>query len=140
MLVLESMKDGVRIRSIDTPLASDSVVVLRPQLEPEHITQALAQGLRHEGKPYDFDFDFTNSHRMVCTEVVYRAYDGVGPCTFELSRHVGRYALAAGDLLRMGLANRHFQVLAVFCPAQSAKLLTGDEATEIVQQKEGRAA
>jgi hypothetical protein len=140
MLVLESMKDGVRVRSINSPLASDSVVVLRPRLAPEQIAKALVQGLLHEGKPYDFDFDFTCSHRMVCTEVVYRSYDGVGGCAFELSRHAGRYALAAGDLLRMGLDGRHFEVVAVFCPAQHPKLLLGDEACELVREKEGRAA
>jgi hypothetical protein len=140
MLALESMKDGVRVRSIDSPLASDSVVLLRPQLEPELIGRALVQGLLHEGKPYDFDFDFTCSHRMVCTEVVYRSYDGIGGCAFELSRHAGRYALAAGDLLRMGLSARHFEVVAVYCPARNPKLLMGDEAIELVKEKEGRAA
>jgi hypothetical protein len=140
VLVLESMKDGVRIRSIDSPLASDSVVILRPQLDGLQVEQALAQALQHEGKPYDFDFDFTCSHRMVCTEVVYRAYDGVAGVSFNLDRRVGRYALAAGDLLRMGLASKHFEVLAVYCPAQSAKLLLGDEACELVRQKEGNAA
>ncbi|HEX6961815.1 MAG TPA: YiiX/YebB-like N1pC/P60 family cysteine hydrolase [Lacipirellula sp.] len=140
LLVLESMKDGVRIRSIDSPLASDSVVVLRPKLDAQQIEQALAQALLHEGKPYDFDFDFTCSHRMVCTEVVYRAYDGVASVSFNLNRHVGRYALAAGDLLRMGLAGQHFEVAAVYCPAHGAKLLVEHDACELIRQKEGQAA
>jgi hypothetical protein len=140
ILVLESMKDGVRVRPIDSPLASDSVVVLRPRLEPKQIAKALVQGLLHEGKPYDFDFDFTCSHRIVCTEVVYRSYDGVGGCSFELTRHAGRYALAAGDLLRMGLDGRNFEVVAVFCPAHHPKLLLGDEACALVREKEGAAA
>src|SRR5690606_25640526 len=109
-LVLESMKDGVRIRPISSPLASDSVVLLRPQLSPDQRGQALAQALLHEGKPYDFDFDFSCSHRMVCTEVIYRAYDGVDGASFDLPRHLGRYALAAGDLLRMALDERLFHV------------------------------
>jgi hypothetical protein len=135
--VLESMKDGVRIRPIDSPLASDSIVVLRPTLEPCHIAAALAQALLHEGKPYDFDFDFSCSHRMVCTEVVYRAYDGVGNVRFDLKRHVGRFALAAGDLLRMALAEQHFTVVAVFSPAHGAELQLGPRAVEIVRSKEG---
>jgi hypothetical protein len=135
--VLESMKDGVRIRPIDSPLASDSVVVVRPSIEPAHVGQALANALLHEGKPYDFDFDFSCSHRMVCTEVVYRGYDGVANVTFELGRHVGRYALAAGDLLRMALAGRHFTIVAAYCPAHHSTLQVGADAQEIVRRKEG---
>ncbi|MBA3585426.1 MAG: hypothetical protein H0W36_13055 [Gemmatimonadetes bacterium] len=131
------MKDGVRIRPIDSPLASDSIVVLRPTLEESHIAAALAQALLHEGKPYDFDFDFSCSHRMVCTEVVYRAYDGVADVRFDLKRHVGRFALAAGDLLRMALAEKHFTVVAVFSPAHGAELHRGLQAVEIVRSKEG---
>lgn len=137
-LVLESMKDGVRVRSIASPLRSDSVIVLRPLLAPELISRAIAQAFRHEGKPYDFDFDFTCSHRMVCTEVVYRAYDGVGDVRIELPRHMGRYALAAGDLLRMALAERLFRVHAVYSPAHGGKLEYADQAAQIVRSVEGR--
>ena len=41
--VLEVLKDGVHIRSLASPLASDSVVVLRPQLPPDQIAHALAR-------------------------------------------------------------------------------------------------
>ena len=116
------------------------MIVLRPSLEPEHIGQAIAQGFLHEGKPYDFDFDFSCSHRMVCTEVVYRAYDGVGGVKFELPRHLGRYALAAGDLLRMALAERLFRVHAIYSPAHGGKLEQGEQAVNIVRRVEGKVA
>ena len=128
--VLEAQKDGVRIRSMNSPLASDSVVVVRPLLERCHIAAAIAQALMHEGKPYDFDFDFSCSHRLVCTEVIYRAYEGIGGVQFDLRRHVGRFALAAGDILRMALARRHFEVLHVYSPAHSPKIETGPAAAE----------
>jgi hypothetical protein len=74
---------------------------------------------------------------MVCTEVVYRAYDGVADVRFELKRHVGRYALAAGDLLRMALAEQHFTVIAVFSPMHGAELQLGPKAVDIIRSKEG---
>lgn len=135
--VLESMKDGVRIRSINSPLNSDSVVVVRPMLDARDIADALAQALMHEGKPYDFDFNFCASHRLVCTEVIYRAYEGVGGVQFDLHRHVGRFALAAGDLLRMALARRHFELVAVYSPAHSPKIELDSAAAEIVRRLEG---
>jgi hypothetical protein len=138
--VLEAMKDGVRIRSINSALNSDSVVLIRPRLQPAEIATALANALMHEGKPYDFDFDFCYSHRLVCTEVVYRAYEGVGGVQFELRRHVGRFALAAGDLLRAALVGRHFEVVAVYLAHHSAQIATGPSAAAIVRHVEGSAS
>jgi hypothetical protein len=134
---LEALKDGVRIRSLDSPLASDSVVVVRPLVDEASVAAALAQAFMHEGKPYDFDFDFCSSHRLVCTEVVYRAYEGVADVQFDLARHVGRFALAAGDLLRMALAKQHFEVVACYSPAHSAALEFGPAAEQIVRGVEG---
>ncbi len=135
--VLESMKDGVRIRSLNSPFNSDSIVIVRPLLERPQIAAALVQALMHEGKPYDFDFDFCCSQRMVCTEVVYRAYEGIGNMQFDLQRHAGRFALAAGDILRMALAHQHFKLLCIYSPAHSPNLESGAAAAEIAHRMEG---
>ncbi|QDT00530.1 YiiX/YebB-like N1pC/P60 family cysteine hydrolase [Adhaeretor mobilis] len=133
--VLEAMKDGVLIRSVDSPLASDSVVILRPQLSTESIADGFCRAILHEGKPYDFDFDFTCSHRMVCTEVVYRAYDGLGDMQFQLERHAGRMALGAQGLIQMALAGRGFTPTAVYSPADAEGVLTGDQAIEVLRNR-----
>jgi hypothetical protein len=138
--VLEAMKDGVRIRSVNSALNSDSIVLIRPRLERSQIARAISHALMHEGKPYDFDFDFCYSHRLVCTEVVYRAYEGVAGVQFDLRRHVGRFALAAGDLLRMALAGRGFEVVAVYVPQRSPNVETGSTAARIVRRVEGTQA
>jgi hypothetical protein len=135
--VLEAMKDGVRIRSVNSALNSDSVVVIRPRLDPSQVARAIAHGLMHEGKPYDFDFDFCYSQRLVCTEVVYRAYEGVGGIQFDLRRHLGRFALSAGDILRLALAGRHFELAAVYLPKRSPDVETGPGAAAIVRHVEG---
>jgi hypothetical protein len=130
--VLEAMKDGVRIRSVNSPFNSDSIVVVRPLLDAKNIAVGLTRALMHEGKPYDFDFDFSVSHRLVCTEVVYRAYEGIGDVRFDLKRHVGRYALAAGDLVTMALSRQHFELLAVYSATHSSGLEVGQAAARIV--------
>jgi hypothetical protein len=137
--VLEAMKDGVRIRSVNSPCNSDSVMVVRPLLDAKDIATGLARALMHEGKSYDFDFDFSVSHRLVCTEVVYRAYEGIGDVRFDLKRHVGRYALAAGDLIKMALARQNFEVRAVYSAAHSPALEVGREAACIVGSVAGDA-
>ena len=132
--VLEAMKDGVRIRSINSTAQFRFGRRRPPTLELAPISQSRsAQALMHEGKPYDFDFDFCASHRLVCTEVVYRAYEGIAGVQFDLHRHAGRFALAAGDLLRMALARRHFEVVAVYSRAHAPTIQSGSAAAEIVE-------
>jgi hypothetical protein len=135
--VIEAQKDGVRIRSVNSALNSDSVVVIRPLLDATHIASALAQALMHEGKPYDFDFDFSHSQRLVCTEVVYRAYEGIADVQFNLRRHVGRFALATDELLAMALYRRHFEVAAAYLPKRAQGLGTGSQAAALVRQVSG---
>jgi len=133
--VLEALKDGVQIRSFRSPCCCDAIAVLRPQLEESQIAEALCRGLFHEGKEYDFDFDFTRSDRLVCTEVVYRSYDGVAGMTFPLTRRAGRMTLAAEDLIQMALDQRHFRPLAVFCAEDSAELLIDEAAASLLRKK-----
>lgn len=112
--VLEAMADGVNIRPIDSPFSADAICVIRPLLAPEEIARAIARGMFHEGKTYDFDFDFTRSDRLVCSEVVYRSFEGVGGIAFELTRRAGRMTLAAQDLLVMARKRAGFAPIACY--------------------------
>jgi hypothetical protein len=132
--VLEAMKDGVWIRSIASPYGVDAVTVLRPQLAEVEIAEALTRGLFHEGKAYDFDFDFTRADRLVCTEVVYRSYEGVGGVQFQLSPRAGRLTLSAEDLIGMALQRRHFDLLAVYAPSYGESLQTGEAAEALIRK------
>ncbi|NQU25680.1 MAG: hypothetical protein HQ567_30705 [Candidatus Nealsonbacteria bacterium] len=132
--VLEAMKDGVQIRPVASPCASDAVVVVRPRLATGDVAEALARGLCHEGKPYDFDFDFTRADRLVCTEVVYRSYEGIGGMRFDLTSRAGRLTFSAEDLVAMALKCTHFEPTAVFAPAYDRELAVGTQAGSILQR------
>ena len=131
--VLEALKDGVWLRSVGCPFSSDAIAVLRPQLPDEAVAAALARGVFHEGKPYDFDFDFTRSDRLVCTEVVYRSYEGINGVRFQLTRRAGRLTLSAEDLLSMALARTHFEIIAAYAPARTPRLLQGATAEDLIR-------
>lgn len=131
--VLEAMRDGVWLRSVRTPFRADAIAVVRPMLTQEDIALAIGRGLLHEGKAYDFDFDFTRSDRLVCTEVVYRAYQGIGGMQFPLTRRAGRLTLAAEDLLRQSLDQAGFQPLAVYSPRHADQLLKGHDAGKVLE-------
>ncbi|MFP6764382.1 MAG: YiiX/YebB-like N1pC/P60 family cysteine hydrolase, partial [Planctomycetaceae bacterium] len=128
--VVESMKDGVRIRALESPFSADAITVIRPRLPAEVITEAIGRALQHDGKPYDFDFDLTRADRLVCTEVVYRSFEGLAGVQFPLTKRTGRMTLSAEDLLHMALKQQHFDVVAVYAPGFSPTLATESTAAE----------
>ena len=67
----------------------------------------------------------------MCTEVIYRAYDGVEGISFPLSMRAGRLTLAA---LELALQRKHFAIEATYIPMFSNKLLRGTEAIEAVKR------
>lgn len=132
-VVLESMKDGVHLRSLDSPFRADSIVVLRPCIAADDIRRAVARALVHEGKPYDFDFDFRRSDRLVCTEVIYRAYDGLGGKTLPLVRRAGRPTLAGGDLIQIAISDGHFAPVMAFAPRLVTGIQVGEQAVNVLR-------
>ena len=132
--VLEALKDGVQLRSVATPLSCDAIALLRPRLTQAEIRSGLARGFRFVGRPYDFDFDFSRSDRMVCTEVVYRSYEGLGGLQFSLVRRAGRLTLAAEDLMRMALGRHGFEIVGAFAPRFATQCLWAAEAERVLQE------
>jgi hypothetical protein len=141
--VLEARKDGVLLRALDDTLAVDSVAIIRPRLTGVDLARGLARALAHEGKLYDFEFDFTRSDRLVCTEVVYRAYDGLGDLRIDLCRRAGRMTCSAEDLLDRAIAGNGFEPVAVFgVPGRRGvpeaggcdRLATGSDVTSILRR------
>lgn len=123
---LEAKKDGVRFRPAEETLAVDRFVILRPPLEPADIAAALERAARHAGKLYDFVFDFRKSDRLVCTEVIYRAYHGEGGLDFQLIESGGRLCLPAEALLDQAL-EQGFRIVAT-ANLGGGGLLTGTAA------------
>ena len=139
--VLESMKDGVLVRSLASPFASDSISILRPKIDLPAIGESLVRGLEHAGKSYDFSFDFSRSDQLVCTEVVYRSYDGIGPMKFSLVKRAGRMTLSGNDLVEMALQGQCLDLAAVYAPMFHPSLRTGREAMSLARRcLDGKAA
>jgi hypothetical protein len=132
--VLEARKDGVLFREIDDTLAVDAVVVLRPQVDAASIVRAIENAVCHEGKLYNFDFDFFSDDRLVCTEVVYRAYEGVGGIEFALRDRGGRPTLSAEDIVRMAVKGLGFAPVALYgTPKLGKQVVRGEEARRALE-------
>ena len=131
--VLEARKDGVLFRPLSDTLSVDAVTVLRPRLTPAQIREGIERAITHEGKPYDFEFDFRRSDKLVCTEVIYRAFHGCGSIRFDLKPRMGRVCLSAEDLLDAAIDRRFFEVIAIYGVAGN-RFATGERAMQLLVQ------
>ncbi len=103
--VIEALSEGVVFNSLADSLHADHVAVLRPNLSEQQIARAIINAFEYHGRPYDFEFDFATADKLVCTELVYRAYQGV--LSFDLVRIMGRNTLPAAEIARKFARERH---------------------------------
>lgn len=97
--VLEAIGEGVVFTSFEHSGNADYLAVLRPSLTPEQKLDALLRAFSHHEKPYDFDFDFVTDETIVCSELVYKSLQGLGPIQFELSPSAGRVVLTPNQII-----------------------------------------
>ncbi|MCU7886204.1 MAG: hypothetical protein KZQ82_18600 [Candidatus Thiodiazotropha sp. (ex Lucinoma annulata)] len=73
--VIEAVSEGVVFTSLEHSASADSMAVLRPKLSKLDKAKAILQAYHYIGRPYDFNFDFQTDSRLVCTELIYKAYE-----------------------------------------------------------------
>lgn len=126
---LEAKKDGVLFRPLEETLAVDAFTVLRPRLEAADLARVISRAVTHEGKLYDFLFDFSEADRLACSELIYRAFHAAGVVGFRLVERSGRRCLSAEDMVDQALKSERFEVSAVF-GLDGERIITGEEARE----------
>ena len=101
--VIEAISEGVSFTTLEHSADCDSLVVLRPKLAKAERAQALVRAFHYAGRPYDFNFDFATDSELVCTELVYKAYEpaaGFRGLTFPLVEMLGRKVTPANAIAR----------------------------------------
>lgn len=77
-LVMEAISEGVVFNSLEEAAQKDYIGIFRPKFSPGEqeakIAAAVRRALKYHGRPYDFGFDFFTDDKLVCTELLYRAY------------------------------------------------------------------
>jgi hypothetical protein len=133
LCVLEARKDGVRFRPLTDTFSVDVFAIIRPQLTSGSVRAGIERAVLHEGKMYNFDFDFYSSDRLVCTEVIYRAYDGLEQIQFPLQERASRKTMSAEDLLDYALDSEQFDIVAIFgVKGGRNRIVQGSEARKLL--------
>lgn len=101
--VIEAVSEGVIFSSLEHRAEADSLAVLRPRLSKREKAFAVLRAFRYWGRPYDFDFDFVTDAKLVCTEVIYKAYEPAGAMRgvrWTPRKIMGRVVVTANDMVR----------------------------------------
>jgi len=117
--VIEAISEGVMLTTLEHTADCDSIGVLRPRRSLLERAQALVRALHYAGRPYDFEFDFATDAQLVCTELVYKAYEprqGYAGLKFDLTEMLGRLLLPANEIVRQhaaaeGTAGQQFDLI-----------------------------
>ncbi len=103
--IIEAISEGVVFSSMAEGAKADYLGVMRPRLTKLEKARAIDRAFAHLGKPYDFDFDFLTDEKLVCSELVFKAYQAPGAegrsLVIPLVKVAGRTTLPANELVRM---------------------------------------
>ena len=103
--VIEAVSEGVVFSSSEHSIGeSDYVGAMRPKVSKLDKARAIERAFSYAGRPYDFDFDFFTDESLVCSELVYKAYEPRKECTgvkLPLEKVVGRMTLGPNSIVRV---------------------------------------
>lgn len=98
--VLESIRPGVILQSLEKSANCDYLGVVRPNLTQTEKFNALLAAFAHYKKPYDLNFDFTTDNALVCSELIYKAYRSSGKLPLEPEVINGRLLLPPNQMAK----------------------------------------
>jgi hypothetical protein len=101
--VIEAVSEGVVFTSLEHSAEADSLAVLRPRLSKLDKAKAILQAFHYSGRPYDFNFDFLTDNELVCTELIYEAYEANGDkagISLPVVKILGRLSTPANEIVK----------------------------------------
>lgn len=95
-LVVEALRSGVEMNSLEHFLNIDSIGILRKADQSrEGRVNTVIQALRQVGKPYDFNFDVESKGRVYCSKLVYLSHSGID---WPTRKSLGRTTFTPDDV------------------------------------------
>jgi Permuted papain-like amidase enzyme, YaeF/YiiX, C92 family len=101
--ILEAISEGVSFTSLEYTGSADSIAVIRPRLSKREKAQAIMRAFHYSGRPYDFNFDFQTDSALVCSELIFKAYEpgaGMKGMNFPVTEVMGRKVSTPNGMVR----------------------------------------
>jgi hypothetical protein len=104
--IIEALRNGVQLSTLDHFLNIDDFAILRPVFEKgteEALTrEALIMAFRQLGKKYDFNFDVNTTDKIVCSELAYVSFPSVD---WPTEKTLGRYSISPDNVAKLAWTN-----------------------------------
>lgn len=102
--IVEALRSGVTISSLEHFLNIDDLLVLRESQTPDVDYQhtAILTALAQVGKEYDFNFDVLTHERIVCSELAYVVFPEL---PWPISKALGRYTISPDNVAQLAIGD-----------------------------------
>ena len=113
--IVEALREGVKLSTLDDFLNVDDFVILRPvfdeKLSEKQKKASLLLAFRQLGKEYDFNFDINTTQKIVCSELAYICYPKIDWITEKV---VGRHTISPDNIASLVWESDQMEMIAFY--------------------------
>ena len=99
--IVEALREGVKLSSLEEFMNIDDIAILRPVFE-EDVTEkekeSLLLAFRQIGKEYDFNFDVNTTEKIVCSELAYVCFPQID---WPTEKTAGRHTISPDNVANL---------------------------------------
>lgn len=115
--VLEALRDGVQLNTIEHFLNVDDAAILRPKtLTPQQRKDSVILGFGQVGKKYDFNFNVESQDKIVCSELAFVMFPMF---KWPTQRTLGRYTISPDHVAEKALKDGPFELITFYFNGQN---------------------
>lgn len=117
--IVEALRPGVQINTLNHFLDIDDMAVLRPNsLSKDQTKEYLIRAFEQIGKKYDFNFDVETNNLIVCSEIAYVVYHNV---VWPTDRVLGRSTISPDHVAWEAIPGKSFTPVMLYQQGEEIK-------------------
>ncbi len=127
--IIEALRPGVQINSLDHFLNIDDMLVLRnPNMNEQQRREYIVRAFEQIGKEYDFNFDVETDSKIVCSEIAYVVFHDI---EWPTKKQMGRFTISPDNVANKCLDGTLEPVLMY----RSGKKISSEDIIENLRQE-----
>lgn len=115
--IIESLRPGVQINTLDNFLNIDDLGVIRFTAQSDENKKTyLLNAFSQIGKNYDFSFNVESTDEIVCSELVYASFEDL---VWDTKKQMGRYTISPDQVARKLITDKRFAPVLLYLNGKS---------------------